>query len=106
MKKNVLFLLMFLSAFSVFSFSKNNYQTKKGFIKSMGPEPFTEILFVTDDGFEYLIAAEASEKDKIKAGQGKRLQFTGIIEKKNSETRAFNKGKDGIFTVYEWKIIK
>lgn len=104
-KKNIFILITFLFCFFSISFSKNNNMIIKGYIKSYGNEPFTQIGIETVDKKQYSIKADQTIIDELSVMGGRLIEFKGLIIKEEINDFAFNL-KDGTFEVISWKVLK
>lgn len=100
----VLFTGFFVSAIFCYSRAKD---TVVGHIQIYGNAPVTYAGIVTVEGQVYTIyvpeGSDFSVAD-ITAKQGSPIELTGKIDK--SQKGGFQVLKDGVFTVYEWRVLE
>ena len=102
--KKILIILMSILSITVFcSFSKSPV-TVIGSIQSFGAEPLNYPGIVTEKNKVYMIIASDETKEELMKRQGKRIQFTGRIIKKDSET-GLKYLDDGAFVIEYWEVI-
>lgn len=103
-KKIIVFIFsLFIIENIVNAFSKNYSRvTETGYVRCWSNEPFTVLVFVTDDGSYYRIESKTLSKEKLLELQGKHLKLKGeLIPLQPMDSDLFE-----LIIINEYKVIK
>ena len=107
MRKFLFGTIILLSVFSAFPFGGKAPKSVTGHINFYGNAPFEYPGIKTADGYLYAVQTEKDSGvsiEKIKETQGKLVELTGHVEKK--EKLSIFSLRDGIFVVQDFKILE
>lgn len=107
MRKYFFGIMILIAGLSAFAFGGKAPKSVAGHIKFYGNAPFEYPGIETVDGYLYAIQTEKDSGvsiEEIKASQGKMIELTGRVEKK--EKLSVFSLRDGTFIVSEFRILE
>ncbi len=107
MRKYLFGIMILILGLSAFSFGGKAPASIAGHIKFYGNAPFEYPGIETVDGYLYAVQAEKDSGisiEEIKATQGKMIELTGRVEKK--EKLSVFSLRDGTFVVSDFRILE